>query len=98
MDRQKPLSGKTALITGGAAGIWVLAKHSSLQSVCAHGCPSSDSGELSTYRTVANVSTAALIVAGVCAATGVTLLLSERGANPVSAYVGPTSAGIIGTF
>jgi hypothetical protein len=90
--------GAAALITGGAAGIWVLAKHSSLQSVCAHGCPGSDSGELSTYRTVANVSTAALILAGVCAATGVTLLLSERGANPVSAYVGPTSAGVIGTF
>jgi hypothetical protein len=90
--------GGAALITGGAAGIWVLAKHSSLQSVCTNGCPSSESGELYTYRTVANVSTAALIVAGVCAATGVTLLLSEPRANPVSAYVGPMSAGVIGTF
>jgi hypothetical protein len=90
--------GAAGLITGGVAGIWVLTKHSSLGSVCTGGCPISDSSELYTYRTVANLSTAALIVAGAGAAVGVTLLVTNPKEKPVSAYVGPMSAGIMGTF
>jgi hypothetical protein len=90
--------GAAGLITGSVAGIWVLAEHSSLSKVCAGGCPVGDSSELSMYRTVATLSTASMIVAGVGAATGVTLLLTNSRAKPVSAYVGPMSAGITGTF
>jgi hypothetical protein len=91
--------GAAGLITGGVAGILVLTKHASLSGECARGCPLTDSSELYTYRTLANLSTGALIVAGVGAATGVTLLLTgNTSSKPVSAYVGPTSVGVIGTF
>lgn len=91
--------GAAGLITGSVAGILVLTKHSSLSGECAHGCPGSDSSQLYTYRTLANLSTAAMIVAGVGAAAGVTLLLTgDSNGKPVSAYVGPTSAGVMGTF
>jgi hypothetical protein len=91
--------GAAGLITGSVAGILVLTKHSSLSGECADGCPSSDSGQLYTYRTLANLSTAAMIVAGAGAAAGVTLLLTgNANAKPVSAYLGPMSAGVIGTF
>jgi hypothetical protein len=91
--------GAAGLITGSVAGIWVLTKHSSLSSSCQNDvCPSADAGDVSTYRTLANVSTAAFIVAGVGAAAGVTLLLTEPKAKTLGAYLGPASAGVIGTF
>ncbi len=91
--------GAAGLITGSVAGIWVLTKHASLSNVCTNGCPSSESSDLYTYRTVANLSTAALIVAGAGTVVGVTLLLtSPKEKQPVSAYVGPMSAGVVGTF
>jgi hypothetical protein len=91
--------GAAGLITGSVAGILVLTKHATLSRECTNGCPLDDSSELYTYRTLANLSTGAMIVAGVGAAAGVTLLLTgDRGAKPVSAYVGPMSAGVVGTF
>jgi hypothetical protein len=64
--------GAVGLITGSVAGALVLAKHSSLNGgPCSDGkCPASESGEVSSYRTLANVSSAAFVVAGVGAAAG----------------------------
>jgi hypothetical protein len=90
--------GAAGLITGGVAGVVVLTKHSSLSAACMGGCPPTESGELYSYRTLANVSTAALIVAGVGAATGVTLVLADPNGKTLSAYAGPMSAGVIGKF
>jgi hypothetical protein len=92
--------GAAGLITGSVTGALVLAKHSSLNGgPCSDGkCPASEGGEVSAYRTLANVSTAAFVVAGVGAALGVTLLFTEPKTKTVGVFVGPTSAGVIGTF
>ena len=90
--------GAVGLITGSVAGILVLSKHSSLSASCANGCPLGDSGELYSYRTLANVSTAAMVVAGVGAVAGVTLVLTDPKPKALSAYLGPMSAGVLGTF
>lgn len=91
--------GAAGLVTGGAAGIWVLARHSSLSQDCSHGvCGPGESGALGTYRTVANLSTVAFIAGGVGAAAGVVLMLTVPKTQAVTAYVAPLGAGVAGTF
>lgn len=91
--------GAAGLVTGGAAGIWVLTRHASLAGDCPHGvCSASESNAVSTYRTVANLSTAALIAGGVVTVTGLALVLTTPKAPPITAYAGFLSAGIAGRF
>jgi hypothetical protein len=91
--------GAAGLITGGVAGILVLQKHSSLSTACyPDGCPVSESGDISSYHTLATLSTVGFIVGGVGAVAGLTLILTAPKASPVTAYVGPLSAGVAGTF
>ncbi|HXX70640.1 MAG TPA: hypothetical protein VEK07_25880 [Polyangiaceae bacterium] len=91
--------GAVGLITGGAAGIWVLARHASLSSACPQGqCGPSESSALNTYRAVADLSTAALIVGGVGAAAGVALVLTTPKGAPITAYAGLLGAGVEGRF
>jgi len=91
--------GAAGLVTGGAAGIWVLARHASLSSACFQGqCPPSESGAINTYRAVADLSTVALIVGGVGAAAGVALVLTTPKGPQVTAYAGLLSAGLEGRF
>jgi hypothetical protein len=91
--------GAAGLITGGVAGILVLQKHSSLSTACyPDGCPASESGDISSYHTLATLSTVGFIVGGVGAVAGLTLILTAPKASPVTAYVGPLSAGVSGTF
>jgi hypothetical protein len=91
--------GAAGLITGTVAGILTLSKHSSLAGTCPGGiCPAGDKGEVSSYTTVADLSTVAFIVGGVGAALGVTLLFTAPKARELGAYVGPGSIGVIGTF
>jgi hypothetical protein len=91
--------GAAGLITGGAAGIWVLARHSSLSRDCSGGvCGPNESSALGTYRTVANLSTVAFIAGGVGAAAGVVMVLTAPKAQPVTAYVSPFGAGVAGSF
>jgi hypothetical protein len=92
--------GAAGLITGSVAGILVLSKHSSLVRDCPDDTCNSPSAksEYSTYRSLATVADAGWVVAGVGAAVGVTLLIAAPNGNSVSAYVGPASAGVVGTF
>lgn len=91
--------GAAGLITGGAAGIWVLARHASLGADCPHGlCSAGESNSVSTYRAVANLSTVALIAGGVGTVTGIALVLTTPKAPPITAYAGFLSAGVAGRF
>jgi hypothetical protein len=92
--------GAVGWITGGVAGILSISEHSWLNPRCAPNdlCPPVDADELHTYRTVADLSTVALIVGGFGTAVGVTLLLTSPKSSPVSLYVGPMSAGAVGAF
>lgn len=91
--------GAAGLITGGAAGIWVLARHTSLSHDCIQGqCAPSESGAVDTYRAVANVSTAALVVGGVATAAGIALVLTTPRTPPITAYAGFFGVGLEGRF
>jgi hypothetical protein len=92
--------GAAGWVTGGVAGILAISEHSWLSPRCVPNtlCPPVDADELHTYRTVADLSTVALIVGGFGTAVGVTLLLTAPKSSPVSLYVGPMSAGAVGTF
>lgn len=91
--------GAAGLLAGGAAGIWVLARHGSLSDECPLGqCSPSESGAVHTYRTVANLSTAALAVGGVGAAAGVALVLTTPKGPTITAYAGLLCGGVAGRF
>ena len=99
--------GAAGLVTGAVAGGLALSKRSSLDAVCtsAHACPLGEAGDISSLKTTSTLSTVGFVVGGVGAATGVALLLfrpSSRAegdsAASLTPYVGPTGAGIAGTF
>jgi hypothetical protein len=93
--------GAAGLLTGAAMGILVMA-NSGLRNDCPNGvCPASKNGSADTYNLMRNISTAGLIVGGVGAAVGVSLLLwTPKGeAEPrVALWLGPSSAGVKGAF
>ena len=94
--------GAAGLLTGAVTGI-VVAADSGLRSNCPNGVcnPAKvDSGSLSTYNSLRNVSTAAFIVGGVGAVAGVTLLLwtPKREEPRMALWLGPGSAGVKGAF
>ena len=95
--------GAAGLLTGATAGIIVASKHSSLN--CANDvCDPSkvNSSSVNSYNTWRTVSTVSLIVGGVSAAAGVTLLLTSpqpKEAGPtVGLWLGAQSAGAYGRF
>ena len=102
--------GGVGVVTGVITGALALGDHSTLSSACKGGtCPSTESGELSSYHTVGGVSTVAFVVGGVGVAAGAVLLLLQPkvsvGAPPppatglqVTPVIGPGSLGAIGTF
>jgi hypothetical protein len=102
--------GGVGLLTGAITGALALGDHSTLSGPCKGGsCPSSESGELSSYHTVGGVSTVAFIIGGVGVAAGVVLLLVQPkgsgGAPPppatglqVTPVIGLGSLGATGTF
>jgi tetratricopeptide (TPR) repeat protein len=91
--------GIAGLLVGGVTGAIVLAKHASLAGVCPDGhCSESESDELSTYRTLATVSTASTLGGACAAAAGAALLLATPKAAPVTPYAGLLSAGLAGRF
>jgi len=95
--------GAAGLITGAVTGILVLS-NSGLRRDCQNGvCDPAkvDSSKVSTYNLMRNLSTAGLIVGGVGAAVGVTLLLwtPKRESEPrMALWLGPGSAGVKGAF
>ena len=95
--------GAAGLLTGATAGIIVASKHSSLN--CANDvCDPSkvSSSSVDGYNSWRTVSTVSLIVGGVSAAAGVTLLLTSpqpKEAGPaVGLWLGAQSAGAYGRF
>jgi hypothetical protein len=102
---QKPIGiavlglGVAGLVLGGVTGVLALTKHASLDSACGgSNCKPSESGEVSTYRTLANVSTVATIVGAAGAVAGVALLVTAPQSPTVTAYAGVLRVGIMGTF
>ena len=91
--------GGAGLIAGGAAGVYTLVRHHDLEQECPGGhCLPGRNNDLSTYRTVANVSTVATIVGAVGIVAGVTLVLTTPKSGSVEAYAGPLGAGLAGRF
>jgi hypothetical protein len=99
--------GGAGLIEGAITGIVAISKHSSLSSACHNGsCPASEDSAISSYHTMGTLSTVGFIIAGVGAASGVTLFLLAPKSTPagpttgltISPYVGLGAAGATGTF
>jgi hypothetical protein len=92
--------GGAGLVVGGVTGGLALSKHSTLNGDCPGGhCQPEEASAVGTYRTLANVSTAATIAGAACAVTGITLILTApKSGAPVTAFAGFQSVGIRGTF
>ncbi|XXT15976.1 tetratricopeptide repeat protein [Sorangium sp. So ce429] len=98
--------GAVGLVVGAVAGALTLSKSSALADVCTDGgCPPSWGGELSTAKTLANVSNAGFAVLAVGAGVGVAGLLmlpsrsSTSGASTaLTPVLGPGSLGLRLTF
>jgi hypothetical protein len=78
--------GGAGLLLGGITGIVALGDHSTLADKCKNGCPADQKGTLDSYHTMGLLSTVGFIVAGVGAAAGVVLLVTQpKDAGPESA-------------
>lgn len=93
------------LVLGSVTGIMSLSKTSSIKSNCAgNTCPPSQQSNIDSASSLATISTIGFVVGGVGAAAGVIGLLMWQGeskapqAASVSPWIGPTSAGVRGTF
>jgi hypothetical protein len=81
-----------------ATGAAALAKLNALKSQCGGPvCPQSSASDQSAIRTLANASTAGLVVAGVGAATGTVLVVVTR-SKPVSKSGTPAEQGSVSWF
>jgi hypothetical protein len=92
--------GIIGLVGGGVTGVLALTRHASLSDECPGGhCSPDHSGAVTTYRTLANVSTVATIVGAAGAVAGITLLLTSPSSHgSVDVYAGALNAGIAGRF
>ena len=97
--------GIAGLAVGVAGGLIALGDKSSLSSACHNGaCPESSASTLSGGQTAGTVSTVGFIVGGVGLAAGVTLYFVHLGGSATDAapaahaYLGPGSAGVVGSF
>lgn len=95
-------AGGVGLVLGVATGVAAVAKKNDVAGACSptNVCPIAARGDYDTALTLARVSTVGLVVAGVGAAVGVTLLVvSSRKAPPAaSLVVGPAFLGVKGAF
>ncbi|HTQ44800.1 MAG TPA: hypothetical protein VMI75_18695 [Polyangiaceae bacterium] len=85
---------------GTAFGIGALNSKSNLDSACANRvCPTSEHGELDSGNRFGTISTVGFIVGAVGLAAGAVLYFWDFGGSAkASAYVGPTGAGVSGSF
>jgi hypothetical protein len=98
--------GGAGLIVGGITGVLAYQKHSDIEKACTGpACDPSQASAIDRYRMYGTVSTVGFIVGGVAAAAGVILLVTQpkdsaQGTKgpQVSAFIGPGSAGVKGTF
>lgn len=94
-------AGGAGLVLGAVTAGVAAAGKSRLSEVCAPSgaCDETARGELDTALTMARVSTAGFIVAGLGAAVGVTLLLlPTKSKTTVAAQIGPGFVGVKGVF
>jgi hypothetical protein len=97
--------GGAGLVLGAVTGVVAMSKHSTLKDECGGGTCSSPQAQddLSSYHTMGTLSTVGFIVAGVGAAAGVVLFVTEPKSTPTTGlHVVPTlglgSIGAHGTF
>ncbi len=96
--------GGAGLLIGSIFGFVALGKKSDLDGTCTSTrlCPPSQKDAISTLKTDSTISTVGLIVGAVGVAAGATLfVLNRRSAESgvhVSAYLGPASGGLVGSF
>jgi hypothetical protein len=99
--------GGAGIIEGIITGVLAVSKHGDLATACKNGvCPGTEGSTVSSYETLGALSTVGFIVGGVFAAGGTVLVLTapKSAASPSSTglhvvpYLGPGSAGAVGTF
>ena len=94
--------GGAGLAFGTVTGIMALSKKGTLDSSgqCHdNSCPTTQHTQVSSYNSLRPLSTVGLVVGAVGATAGVTLLLTApKHKEAVSAWVGPASAGVAGSF
>jgi hypothetical protein len=69
--------GGAGLLLGGITGAVALGDHGTLADKCKNGCPPDQKGTLDSYHTMGMLSTVGFIVAGLGAAAGVVLLVTQ---------------------
>jgi hypothetical protein len=100
--------GVVGLAVGAVTGGIALGKHSTLSGECPNGTCSSDTAtsDLSSYHSIATVSTVGFIAGGVFAAAGLIVFFTAPHGHSsetttgvrVTPFVGPGSLGAVGTF
>jgi hypothetical protein len=100
--------GGAGLLVGGITGFIAMGKKSDLDKACPNGtCPASAQSDLDSYHSMGLISTIGFVVAGVGAAAGVILLVTQPKNPPptqattklqVTPYLGLGSVGAVGRF
>jgi hypothetical protein len=95
--------GAAGLVVGVATGLSASSKHSSLQNNCkANDCPTSEQGELDSFRSLRTFSTIGYVVGFAGLAGCVAFWLTAPPDKPAGAgaglWLGPASAGVSGVF
>ncbi len=94
--------GAAGAVFGATTGIMAVSKHGQLSGDCPyHQCPRDYWSDSKSFDTLRHLTTIGFVVAGVGAATGVTLLLTRPKieSQPVaSLWLAPACAGVKGTF
>ncbi len=86
--------GGIGLVLGAVTGVLAIGKHSTLSDECKNGCgPGTPQDDLSSYHTMGTLSTVGFIVAGVGAAAGVVLLVTEPKTAPTTGLLRRSDAG-----
>jgi hypothetical protein len=88
--------GGAGLLLGGITGIVALGDHSTLSDKCKNGCPPDQKGTLDSYHTMGTLSTVGFIVAGLGAAAGVVLLVTQPKDSASGTESAPAPAGAPG--
>jgi hypothetical protein len=98
--------GGAGLVLGAVTGVLAMGKHSSIQSACGGStCPASESSDISSYHSLAGISTVGLIAGAVLAGGGAVLFFTAphgssgptTGAT-VQPFIGLGTVGAFGRF
>jgi hypothetical protein len=92
--------GLVGLTVGLSAGAAAIGERNGLQAACdpSGGCPPSESGQLSGYRSLTTLSTVGYVVGAAGLLGGVAIWLSFPRRAAVAAWVAPNAMGVSGAF